>query len=450
MLKKNDFVTVSISDMSSEGSGIGKADGFPLFVPLTAVGDVVSVKVVSLKKSYGFGIVDKIIDPSDCRKRSDCGSFSKCGGCVYRHITYKEELRIKTKKVKDAFYKIGNMDIDIPSCIGSKPRGYRNKAQIPVGKNETGSYYGFYAANSHRIIPFDFCTIQNFAFNDIAKAVKQWIDDFSVSVYDDKSGEGIVRHIYMRIGEKTGEIMVCLIINSDTLPHSDELVEALRKSAHNITGVLININTDITNVVMGNKTDLLWGKPFIYDKFGDLTFKISPESFYQINREQTESLYNKVKEFADFKGDETVLDMYCGTGTISLYLADKSKAVYGVEIIPEAIENAKENAKINSIENATFFAGDSSEGAKWLESINVKPNIIVVDPPRKGCAIKVLEDIVNMNPEKIIYVSCDPATLARDIKILSEKGYKSEQIQPFDMFPRTSHVETVVLITRVK
>ncbi|MBE6904344.1 MAG: 23S rRNA (uracil(1939)-C(5))-methyltransferase RlmD [Ruminococcaceae bacterium] len=447
-MNKNDKVIIDITDISSEGFGVGKVNGFTLFVPQTAVGDRAEVLVVKLKKNYGFGKLISLITKSDKRTDTDCATFSQCGGCVFRHISYDEELRLKTKRVSDAFSKIASMNIKVHSCMPSETYGYRNKAVFPIGKQNKKTITGFYAVNSHRIVAANNCEIQNPVFNIIAAQVRKWADSYNISAYDEETQKGVLRHLFLRIGEQTKEILCCLVINADSLPYEKELISILNKLKLNIVGVCININKEKTNVIMGSKGKVLYGRDYILDVLCGLTFKISLHSFYQINRQQAQRLYQKALELANPNKDSILLDMYCGAGTIGLTAAKKSKKIYGIEIVEDAIKNAQENAKINEITNAEFYAGNSSMGKKWLEQQNVKPDIIIVDPPRKGCDSAVLEDIKALAPEKIVYVSCDPATLARDVKILCEGEYTVKEVFPFDMFPRTAHVESVVCLTR--
>ncbi len=447
-MNKNDRVIIDITDISSEGFGVGKADGFILFVPQTAVGDRAEVLVVKVKKSYGFGKLISLVTKSDKRTDTDCSAFSQCGGCVFRHISYEEELRLKTKRVADAFSKIASMNIKIHDCRPSETYSYRNKAVFPMGKQNNKTVTGFYAVNSHRIVPCDSCEIQNPAFNIIAAQVRKWADSYNISAYDEQTGKGILRHLFLRIGEQTGEILCCLVINADSLPYEKELISMLGKLKLNIVGICININRDKTNVIMGSKGKVLYGRDYILDVLCGLTFKISLHSFYQINRKQAQCLYQKALELAKPDKDSVLVDMYCGAGTIGLSAAKSSKSIYGIEIVEDAIKNAKENAKLNEITNAEFYCGNSSMGKKWLEQQKVKPDIIVVDPPRKGCDLTVLEDIKALAPKRIVYVSCDPATLARDVKILCDGEYTVKEAFPFDMFPKTAHVESICLLQR--
>lgn len=455
-LKKNEQYVTEIVDIGSQGEGIGKIDDFTVFVPNALPNDKAEVKIVKLKKNYAFGKIVKIIQPSHMRTKPECDVFQRCGGCTLQHLQYKYQLDFKTKKVKDSLERIGGFkNIKINDTIGMEnPFRYRNKAQFPVGKNSDGNaVIGFYSPRSHNIIDCGGnCLIQNNINSEIIEIVKKFIDDYNISVYDENSRKGIVRHILTRIGYKTGEIMVCVVINSDDLPHSDKLVEKL-SCVENMTSIVLNINKENTNVVLGNKIKIVWGRGFIYDFIGNLKFEISPLSFFQVNPVQTEILYKEALEAAGLCGTETVIDAYCGIGTISLFLAQKAKKVYGIEIVSEAISDAERNAKLNGIENVEFIVGKSEEIVpKLYREQLIKADVIVIDPPRKGCESSLLEMITEMKPEKIVYVSCDPATLARDLKIFcgGEKHlYKIEKVQPVDMFCMTCHVECVVLMTKV-
>lgn len=450
-LNKNDIIKLEITDMSGQGSGIGRYNGMAIFVPLTAVGDVIDARILKVKKNYAFAKIEKIIIPSDKRIIPDCACYSKCGGCVYRHISYQEELRIKQRRVADAIERIGGISDFKMSCIVGceNPDNYRNKSQIPIGLDRNGSIVmGFYGNHSHRIIGNGECKLHPVIFDDIVKIFKQWVKDYNIQPYDEITHSGLLRHLYIRQAKKTKEITVCPVINGGDLPHSDELITRLTEYTDEIKSVILNINKEKTNVILGKKCKTIYGKDYITDELCGLKFNISPLSFYQVNRDQAEKLYGIAADFADLNGNEFLLDLYCGTGTIGLSMASKVKKVLGVEIIPQAIENAKENARLNGIENAEFICSDASVAAERLCRKQISPDVIVLDPPRKGCDTAVVEAVRKMSPSRIVYVSCDPETLARDLKIFEEGDYKVIRATPVDLFPRTSHVESVVLMVR--
>lgn len=451
-IEKNKHYEIEITDMGSEGEGIGKINGFPIFVENAVIGDVAEVRLVKVKKSYAYGKVMSLIKASEKRTEKLCEHYPRCGGCNLQHISYQAQLDFKRDKVKACLERIGGFkNIKVNDTLGMESFiNYRNKAQFPVGMIDGNAVIGFYAKRSHNIINSDYCYIQHRVNEKIVACFREFIKKYNIMPYDEISHKGILRHIITRVGEKTGEIMVVAVINSDKLEHSDELIKMLRAIDENIVSIALNINKEKTNVILGKKIKVLWGKDTITDYIGKLKFEISPLSFYQVNPKQTEVLYSKALEFAQLEdGTQTVIDAYCGIGTISLFLAQKAKKVYGVEIVPEAIADAKNNAKINNINNAEFLVGKSEEVIPQLyEEKNIKAQVIVVDPPRKGCDEKLLEVISQMMPEKVVYVSCDPATLARDLKFLAEKGFRVSEVQPVDMFCMSSHVETVVKLVR--
>ncbi len=446
-MNKNDEIVISIDGYSSTGSGVGHYDGMAVFVPQTAVGDTVKVKILKVKRTYAYGKVEEIITPSENRKTPDCKVFRSCGGCVYRHITYKSECEIKQNKVYDAIRRIGGIDIKPNEIICAENIcGYRNKAQYPVSLSGNA---GFYAPHSHRIIESDDCRLQPEVFSHILKVITDWIKENGISVYNEQTYHGLVRHIYLRQAAATNEIMVVIVINGDTLPHSDILIEKLKMLlCDNLKSVQININKRNTNVILGDTCVTLYGEKYITDILCGVKIRISPLSFYQVNRTMAEKLYKKAAEYAMPTG-KTVLDLYCGAGTIGLSMAKDAKEIIGVEIIPDAVEDARVNAQINGISNATFICGDAAHAATELSLQKLTPDVVIVDPPRKGCDEALLHTISNdFSPERIVYISCDCATLARDAAILENEGYKLIEYTPVDMFPSTSHVETVALLCR--
>jgi len=450
LLKKNDIYQTEIIDYTTEGSGVCKIDSFAVFVPSSAVGDKAEVKILKSAKNYAFGKVETILSPSPNRISPDCDIFNQCGGCTFRHITYQSELDFKQKRVYDALTRIGGIDGSLISeIIGADESDfYRNKAQLPVTVNSEGNVkVGFFAPRTHRVIALDDCQLQSRAFSPAINIFLEWANQNHISVYDEKIHSGILRHLYLRYAEKTDELMVCIVANANELRKEKQLVQMLSENLPNLKSIVLNTNTDKTNVITGKKCRTLYGDGYITDILCDMKFRISPLSFYQVNRTQAEKLYQKAAEFANLNKNETLLDMYCGTGTIGLTMANYVKNLIGVEIIPQAVEDAKNNAVLNEISNAEFICADAAQAAKILQKRNVKPDCIVLDPPRKGCESSLIDTISEMSPERIVYVSCDPATLARDIKLFSEKGYFVEKAVPVDLFPRTTHVETVVLMS---
>ncbi|MEE1239046.1 MAG: 23S rRNA (uracil(1939)-C(5))-methyltransferase RlmD [Acutalibacteraceae bacterium] len=446
-MQKNDEIEIVITDMTDEGSGIGRYEGMAVFVPRTAVGDRVRVLVLKVKKTYAFGKLLKVIDPSPDRTENDCPSFNRCGGCVYRHISYQAECRIKQTRVYEAVKRIGGADLKPKEIIASEsPERYRNKAQYPVAVDGT---LGFYAFHSHRIIPCGKCALQPVIFDEIGAVVTDWIRENCISVYNEEMHKGLLRHIYLRLAEKTGEIMAVAVINGESLPFADDLINRLLSvCGENLKSVQLNINREKTNVILGDKCRVLYGGEYITDVLCGVKVRLSPLSFYQVNRATAEKLYSKAAEYTEPDG-KTVLDLYCGAGTIGLSMAKKAKQIIGAEIVPQAIEDAKYNARLNGIENAEFLCADASRAAELLSERGLKPEVVIVDPPRKGCSPELINTITeDFRPQRVVYVSCDPATLARDIKLFSEKGYSLIEYTPVDMFPRTSHVETVALLGR--
>ena len=448
-MNKNQIVTLEITDITSEGNGVGRSDGMAVFVPETAVGDIIEVRIVKVLKNYAYGKVEKIVIPSADRIEPDCEYFPKCGGCSYRHISYESELKIKEKLVYDAFTRIGGISAEFLPILGCDLSDkYRNKAQYPVGTDNNRPVCGFYAKRSHRIIAGNKCRLLPDIFSCIVKDIMNYILQNNIKSYDENTKRGLLRHIFIRQGYHTKELMVCFVVTKASAVKFSELCKILSEKYHDIKSIVMNINPDNTNVILGKKTVTLWGKNKIQDIMCGNNISIAPEAFYQINTDQAEKLYAVAESFADLKGNEILLDLYCGAGTIGLSMAEKVRKLIGVEIIPQAVENARENALSSGILNAEFICSDSGKAAIKLIESGITPNIIILDPPRKGCDKLTLNAVLQINPEKIVMVSCNPATAARDCSYLSHNGYNVEKIQAVDLFPRTVHVETVVLLSR--
>ena len=465
MFEKNEILELQIEAIGSEGEGIAHVNGYTLFVKDTVPGDRIEAKVVKTGKNFGYARCERIIEPSPDRIEPVCPISKRCGGCQFQHLSYDAELRFKQEKVFNCIKRIGGFkDEDIPMLpiIGCEEiMHYRNKAQFPVGVDKNGeTVTGFYAERSHEIVDTTKCYIQVEENELILETLKAFMKKYKISAYEEKinpktrkpeKAKGLVRHIMTRKGFATGEIGICVVINGNTLPNAAEFTSMMLKAFEGrsdvrITSICVNINKKVTNVIFGDELKCIHGEPYIVDMIEDIKFKISPFSFYQVNPAQTKKLYGKALEFAGLTGEEVVWDLYCGIGTISLFLAKKAKEVYGVEIVPAAVENAKENAKLNGIENAYFTVGKAEDEAKKLP----KPDVIVVDPPRKGCDEKLLETIMNYKPKRVVYVSCDPATLARDLKVLcGDGGYRLEEVQAVDQFSRGVHVETIALLSKL-
>ena len=454
MVEKNKEYILDIIAQGYEGEGIAKIDNtFPVFIEGALVGEKVKVKIVKSKKSFAYGKLIEIVEESKERCTSECGIYKKCGGCKLQHSTYKEQLKFKHERVKDCISKIGKLDeslVKFPLGM-EEPWRYRNKVQLPIGLVNGELKIGFFAPRSHEIIDMETCLIQDEVADKVVQLTREWIKKNNIKPYnvDGKYDEsGILRHVMIRRGFKTDEVMVVLVTNGAKLPNKDEFIKLMVDNIPGIKSIVQNINSKPTNVILGQECITLWGEPTISDYIGDFKFNISPLSFFQVNPIQTEVLYGKALEYAELSGDETVFDAYCGTGTITLFLSQKAKKVYGVEIIPQAIENANINAKENNVDNVEFFVGESEIVIPDLINKGIKADVVVVDPPRKGCDVKLLNAITNINAERIVYVSCDPSTLARDLAILEENGYKTTTVQPVDMFPHTAHIENVALLIK--
>lgn len=450
--RKNDLVTLEIEDCGIDGEGIGKADGFTVFVKDAVIGDTVTAKIIKAKKNYGYGRLMEVLKPSPYRVEPKCEFARQCGGCQLQALSYDQQLVFKTNKVKGHLERIGGFtDIPMEPIIGMDELfHYRNKAQFPVGRNKEGKIVtGFYAGRTHNIIENRDCALGVAENKEVLDRVIAHMEKYGIEPYNEATGKGLVRHVLIRYGYFTKEVMVCLILNGNKIPKEEQLVKSLCEIP-GMTSITINVNKKHSNVILGEEIRLLWGQEYITDRIGDISYQISPLSFYQVNPMQTQKLYAKALEYADLHGQETVWDLYCGIGTISLFLAQKAKFVRGVEIVPAAIENAKENAKLNGLENTEFFVGKAEEVLpREYKKNGVYADVIVVDPPRKGCDETLLETMIEMNPERIVYVSCDSATLARDLKYLCERGYELRKVCPVDQFGMTVHVETVCLLSKL-
>ena len=446
-LAKNQEHTVTIEGYGEGGMGVARIDGRVVFVHGALRGEKCRVLILKTLKSVAFAKVLEVLEPSSERMESDCPYFPRCGGCTYRHIRYEEELRLKKQRVQDNLSRIGGSDVTVEEILGAQDTlRYRNKAQYPVSKDGA---VGFYRARTHEVIECEHCLLVRPEADAAAEALREYMQSCHVAGYDEKTGRGLIRHLYVR-SNAAGESLICVLVNGDKLPKEDRLVALLRDACPKCTGIVLGTNTKKGNVILGDRYRTLWGSDRLEDTLCGKTFKLSVPSFYQVNRAQAERLYAKTIEFADLTGQETVLDLYCGAGTITLALSDHAKKVLGAEIVPEAIDDARENAARNGVKNAEFFCGDASDVAKKLARENLRPDVITVAPPRKGLAADVVESIAEMQPQRVVYVSCDSATMARDVKRLADLGYTARRACAVDMFPRADHVETVVLLSHKK
>ncbi|MED3552843.1 23S rRNA (uracil(1939)-C(5))-methyltransferase RlmD [Cytobacillus praedii] len=444
-VQKNDYIDVVFEDLTHEGAGVAKVDGYPLFVPNGLPGEKAKIKVIKANKGYGFGRLIETYEESPDRVEAPCPIYKECGGCQLQHLSYDGQLKAKEKQVRDVLTRIGKLEnVKVHPVLGMKdPWRYRNKAQVPVGEHEGGLIGGFYQQRTHQIIDMKECIIQQEKNDEVVQAVKEICSRYGVRAYDEGRNKGDLRHIMARYGLVTGEVMIVLVTRTKDLPNKNKIVEEIISRIQGVKSICQNVNSKKTNVIFGDETKVLWGEEVIYDFIGDTKFAISARSFYQVNPEQTKVLYEKALEYADLSGEENVIDAYCGIGTISLFLARKAKRVFGVEIVPEAIEDAKRNAELNGITNAEFAVGEAEIVIpKWYSEGNTA-DVLVVDPPRKGCDEALLQTIIDMKPKKVVYVSCNPGTLARDLRILEDGGYQTVEVQPVDMFPMTMHVEAV-------
>ncbi|MCD7761351.1 MAG: 23S rRNA (uracil(1939)-C(5))-methyltransferase RlmD, partial [Clostridiales bacterium] len=449
---KNTEQTVTFTGYTSQGEGVGRLeDGLAVFVRGALAGETARISLMKVTKHCAWGRLMEVLAPSPARIEPDCPYYPRCGGCQLRHMTYEEELRLKTEQVNDALRRIGGLELAVSCIHGAAQRdGYRNKVQFPVSSGEDGRVrVGFYRQRSHDVIDVERCLLQPELSNRAGGCIRAWMEKYAVPAYDEGTHTGLVRHIFCRTN-RAGELLICLVVNGAELPHTAELLQCLRDVFPSLAGVVLNCNTRRTNVILGPEYRVLWGRDYLDDTLCGLTFRLSVPSFFQVNRAQAEVLYGRALEFAGLTGRETVLDLYCGTGTISLVMATRAGRVLGAEIVPQAIEDAKENARRNGLDNAEFFCADAGEAARLLAERGLRPDVISVDPPRKGLSAQVIDAICRMSPQRVVYVSCDPATLARDLKLLEAGGYRAIRAEAVDMFPRTGHVETIVQLSQQK
>ena len=451
-LEKNQVISLKITGLNNEGNGVGHYgdERFTIFVPNTAPGDSVQVKLVKVLKSYGYGRLEQIESPSQDRIPSECPVSGPCGGCSLRHISYEAECRIKNVWIEDCLKRLAGIQVPLePFQPSPMENQYRNKAQYPIGLDETGKIQiGFYAKRSHRIIDGEGCMLHPPVFSEIAAVVREFLEKSNVPPYNEETGKGFARHLYLRIGQASGEIMVCLVANKGNFPQAGKFVSVVTSKFPMVSSIVLNVNRKKGNSILGEECITLWGRNTIRDVLAGVEVELSPQSFYQVNHDAAEILYGIVKDYAGLSEKETVLDLYCGAGTIGLSMADRCRKLIGVEIVKEAVENAKENAQRNGVQNAEFFCADAGTAAAKLAEEGIKADVIVLDPPRKGCSQNTLEAVTEIGPEKIVMVSCNPATLARDCRWLEENRYQVVRVQGVDLFPRTNHVETIVLLQR--
>jgi len=450
-VRKNETVQLTFEDLTHEGNGVGKIDGYPIFVPYGLPGEKADVKVVKVNKRFAYGKLLDVHQESEHRVHPPCDVFYQCGGCQLQHMTYEMQLEMKRNQVKNVMQKVAHLPhVPVHPVLGMEdPWRYRNKIQIPVGEKDGELITGFYQPRSHRIIEdMETCVIQGKLGDDIVEAVRQIGTKLGIRAYDEQAHRGELRHIIVRTAYTTNEAMLVLVTRTEQLTKQKELVEQVTKQFPEIKSIIHNVNSQKTNVILGKNSRTIYGNDYIYDKIGDLEFGISTKSFYQVNPTQTKVLYDKALEYADVGKDDIVIDAYCGIGTISLFLAQKAKKVYGVEIVPQAIDDAKANAKRNKMDNVEFVVGEAEKVMPWWTKQGLRPDVIVVDPPRKGCDASLLEAMIAMDPKRIVYVSCNPSTLARDLRILEDGGYRTQEVQPVDMFSQTAHIESVVWLEK--
>ena len=446
--KKNTVHTLDITGYTAEGMGVARLEGRVVFVPFTIAGERWRVRLEKVNKSVAWGRGVELVRSSPERIEPGCPLFGRCGGCQYRHMTYQEELRAKGMRIRDALERVGGVRLDLPPVIGAEePDRYRNKVQFPVGQERDGLAVGYYRGRSHHVLDVADCLLQPEVVTALRRAFKDWMERFQISAYDEENGTGLIRHLYVRTS-RAGEALCCVVANGAELPHAAELTDRLRRAVPSLAGLVLNVNRKDTNVILGPEYRTLWGRDWLEEELCGMIFRLSVPSFFQVNRAQTERLYALALELAGLTGEETVLDLYCGIGTISLALARRAGQVIGAEIVPQAIEDAGANAARNGVDNVRFLCGDAGEAAARLSAEGVRPRVVCVDPPRKGLAPEVPGILAGMEPERIVYVSCDPATMARDVKRFSELGYRAVSARGMDLFPRTAHVETVLLLER--
>ena len=448
-MNKNEIYETEIVGMTADGSGVCRIDGMAVFVPMTAIGDKLKVRIVKVLKNYAFGIIEELLSGSKERCEPDCPVFRQCGGCTFRHVNYQEELHYKEQFVHDVFERIGGLHPKFEPILPCEERdGYRNKAQYPVTSLNGHLACGFYAKHSHRVIPFTGCKLQPPIFTEILEFLLPWLEQYAIIPYDEKKHSGELRHIYLRRGYHSGEIMLCLITRVSIKNKLQKYIPQLRKQFPQIVSVTESVNPEKTNVIMGKSVSVLMGQTFIKDTMCNCEIDISPQSFYQVNTKQAEKMYRLAKKYAQLSGTEILLDLYCGAGTIGISMADSVQKLIGVEVVPSAVENAWRNAEQNHITNAQFFCGDAGTIADTLQKQHLAPNVIVLDPPRKGCDTLTIQAVSKMSPQRIVMISCNPATASRDCKLLSEEGYSVQQVTPVDLFPATSSCECVILLSR--
>ena len=449
-MQKNDCFDLTITGITNEGNGVGRHEGMAVFVPSSAPGDLARVRAVKVLSRHAYGRIETLLCSSPARIDPGCAVFGRCGGCALRHIDYREELAVKQGWVEENLRRIGGLSIPVEPIIGSDdPDRYRNKAIYPITREEGHVHIGFYARRSHRLIGQTDCLMHPTIFSVLAGAAASWLEQQHVSIYDEQAHAGLARALFLRAGEATGEVMACLVVNGNSLPDEQRFVAALRHVCPDLRSVVLNSNTSRTNVMLGPHCRTLWGSDTITDRLCGLVFELSPLSFYQVNRRGAERLYGVAADYAALTEHETLLDLYCGAGTIGLTMADRAGRLFGIDVVPEAIGNAIDNAARNGVSNARFLCADAAEATKQLATDGVvHPVVILLDPPRKGCSAALLDEVVQMNPRRVVMVSCDSATAARDIKILSAAGYTATRARPIDLFPRTTHVETVIALDR--
>lgn len=451
MFKKNDIIPLKIESVTGEGCGVGHADGIAVFVPMTAAGDELKARIVKVQKSYCYGIIEELLVPSPDRIPADCACYKRCGGCSLRHITYEAELQAKIGWVRDAMRRIGGFAMEpLPILPSPSHERYRNKAQFPFGRNEAGSYTGFFAPRSHTVIPCGNCALQPKEYSEIAAWVCRYADSHGLTIYDEQSGKGLLRHLYLRQAAADGSIMLCLIINGSKLPQAERFAREVQQAFPAITTVLLNHNTRRDNVILGKEQTVLTGNGTLQDTLCGVAISLSAHSFYQVNHDAAEQLYREAARLAALKPQETLLDLYCGVGTIGLSMIAPEQKLIGVEVVPSAVENARENARRAGVQDAEFLCADAGKASQILAERGLRPDVIVLDPPRKGCDHATLEAVGHMAPSRIVMVSCNSATMARDAAALREMGYTLQCYRPVDLFPRTAHCECALLMIKTE